>query len=125
YSSSASAVPTSRAPPGADLCYEIIFLRAKTVLCIIADRASGLAEINNDGGAVDVHNWALIAGLVFGSVSISSASYVWIRQQKFGTGGAMLSIAAIVLIGLPFWSSFRFEISESGIKAEFERLRNE
>jgi hypothetical protein len=78
-----------------------------------------------NGGAVDISNWALVAGLVFGSVSISSASYVWIRQQKFGAGGATLCIAAITLIGLPFWSSLRFEVSDTGIKAEFERLRNE
>jgi hypothetical protein len=73
----------------------------------------------------DIQNWAFLTGLVLGSVAIGAVSYVWVRQQKFGSGGGMLSVAGIILIGLPFWSSLRFEMTGTGIRAEFERLRNE
>ena len=70
-----------------------------------------------------MQSWAYAVGMVMGSVAVVSASYVWVRHQRFGVGGAFLSFVGVVLVGLSVWSRARVEISESGLLAEFERLQ--
>jgi len=37
----------------------------------------------------------------------------------------MLSLVGVLLVGLSVWSSARVEVSSSGLKAEFERLKTQ
>jgi hypothetical protein len=71
---------------------------------------------------MDVQTTAFSTGIVFGSVAIGSASYVWLRHRIFGFGGSMLSLVGIALLGLSIWSGIRIEISQAGLQADFQRL---
>ena len=71
---------------------------------------------------------AVLAGVVFGSVSISSACWVWVRQQIFGYGGSSLCGAGVILLGLSIWHSVDFGVGGTGLtlklQAALERLQN-
>jgi hypothetical protein len=49
--------------------------------------------------------WAILAGIMLGFLSITSACYHWIRKQIFGTSGIILSIGGIILLGMAVWAS--------------------
>ncbi len=70
-----------------------------------------------------MQSWSYAVGMIMGSVAVVSASYVWVKHQRFGIGGAFLSFVGVVLLGLSVWSRARVEISEDGVLAEFERLQ--
>ena len=70
-----------------------------------------------------MQSWSYAVGMIMGSVAVVSASYVWVKHQRFGMGGAFLSFVGVVLLGLSVWSRARVEISEEGLLAEFERLQ--
>ena len=72
-----------------------------------------------------MQSWAYAVGMVMGSVAVVSASYVWVKHQRFGVGGAFLSFVGVVLVGLSVWSRARVEISEGGLLAEFERMQQQ
>jgi hypothetical protein len=72
-----------------------------------------------------MQSWAYAVGMVMGSVAVVSASYVWVKHQRFGVGGTFLSFVGVVLVGLSVWSRARVEISEGGLLAEFERLQQQ
>jgi hypothetical protein len=59
--------------------------------------------------------FAIFAGVVFGSVAISSASFVWVRKQVFGYGGSALCMAGVVLLGLSIWHSVEFGVTGNGL----------
>jgi tetratricopeptide (TPR) repeat protein len=61
---------------------------------------------------------AIFAGVFFGSMAISSASWVWVRKQIFAYGGSALSGAGVILIGLSIWHSVEF-----GVTARFLTLK--
>lgn len=58
-----------------------------------------------------------IVGLIVGSFMIIIVSVVYFKSQKFGTGGTVLSILGVVLIGLFLW--VRIKIVITGV-AEIE-----
>jgi hypothetical protein len=58
-----------------------------------------------------------IVGLVVGSFMIIIVSLVYFKNQKFGTGGTVLSVLGVVLIGLFLW--VRIKIVITGV-AEIE-----
>jgi hypothetical protein len=64
-----------------------------------------------------MQSWSYAVGIVMGSVAVVSASYVWVKHQRFGVGGAFLSFVGVVLLGLSVWSRARVEISEDGVLA--------
>jgi len=70
-----------------------------------------------------MQSWSYAVGMIMGSVAVVSASYVWVKHQRFGIGGAFLSFVGVVLLGLSVWSRARVEISEDGVLAEFERIQ--
>ena len=72
-----------------------------------------------------MQSWSYAVGMLMGSVAVVSASYVWVKYQRFGVGGAFLSFVGVVLLGLSVWSRARIEISEDGLLAEFERLQEQ
>ena len=72
-----------------------------------------------------MQSWSYAVGMLIGSVAVVSASYVWVKHQRFGVGGAFLSFVGVVLLGLSVWSRARIEISEDGVLAEFERLERQ
>ena len=70
-----------------------------------------------------MQSWSYAVGMIMGSVAVVSASYVWVKHQRFGIGGAFLSFVGVVLLGLSVWGRARVEISEDGVLAEFERIQ--
>lgn len=72
-----------------------------------------------------MQSWAYGVGLLIGSVALLAASYVWVKHQRFGSGGAFLTFAGLVLVGLSVWSRARLEVSDEGMVAEFEKLQQE
>ena len=70
-----------------------------------------------DAGTWDIagRTVAVFAGDVLGSDSIGTACWVWAKKQIFGLGGATLSLAGIVLLGLSIWHSVEFGISGEGV----------
>ena len=72
-----------------------------------------------------MQSWSYAVGMLMGSVAVVAASYVWVKHQRFGVGGAFLSFVGVVLVGLSVWSRARIEISEGGLLAEFERLQQQ
>ncbi|MDO3379142.1 hypothetical protein [Geoalkalibacter halelectricus] len=71
---------------------------------------------------MEIIDLAFVVGLVLGTLAILSVCWVWIKRQILGTGGAMLSLVGVLLVGLSVWSSARFAISPEGFEAEFSRL---
>lgn len=70
-----------------------------------------------------LQNWVYLIALIMGSLSLLSTCYVWIKQQKFGTGGSVLSLVGVILIGLSVWSKASIQVSPDGLVAEFERMQ--
>ena len=60
----------------------------------------------------------IIFGLSLGSIQIVAAVYVWVKQEKFGFGGAVLTIFGTVLIGLSIWNHIEIEISQKVTKVK-------
>src|SRR4051812_5726549 len=69
---------------------------------------------------------AIAAGVIFGSTSVGSACFVWVRRQLFGYGGSALCTAGVILIGLSIWHSVEFGVSATGInfkaRVEIQRI---
>lgn len=63
-------------------------------------------------------------GLVLGSLALLSVFFVWIRKQTFGTGGSILSVVGLILIGMSLWSNIRFRISAEGFEASLEAIES-
>jgi hypothetical protein len=58
-----------------------------------------------------------IVGLVLGSILLLSVTYVYVKKNKFGTGGTVLALVGVVLVGLFVFA--RIKIVITGI-AELE-----
>ncbi len=72
-----------------------------------------------------IKNWAIVIGLVLGSVAVLSVCFVWIRRQTFGMGGAVLSLVGVILVGMSVWGKVKVEASEGGLTAEFETIKTQ
>lgn len=66
--------------------------------------------------------WAYIVGIVVGTVAMLTTCLVWFRKQVFGTGGAVLSLFGVMLIGMSVWGSVKITLP-GGIEAELETLK--
>jgi hypothetical protein len=58
----------------------------------------------------------VLVGVVFGSLTIGTACFVWARKHVFGFAGSVLCMAGIVLIGLSIWQSVELVVNRDGIK---------
>src|SRR3954453_4114824 len=47
----------------------------------------------------------ILACLVVGCLAILSACFHWVRTQRFGTAGAVLSAVGLILVGMSVWAS--------------------
>ena len=69
-------------------------------------------------------HWAYVVGIVIGGAAVIISATVWLKKQKFGAGGATLSLVGLVLIGLPVWSSVKLTLpGGGGLDAQFRELR--
>ena len=50
----------------------------------------------------------ILASLIFGCISLLSACFNWVRYQRFGIAGAVLSGVGLILIGMAVWASVGF-----------------
>lgn len=50
----------------------------------------------------------ILASLVFGCISLLSACFSWVRNQRFGIAGTVLSAVGLILIGMAVWASVGF-----------------
>lgn len=50
----------------------------------------------------------LLASLIFGCISLLSACFHWVRNQRFGIAGAVLSVVGLVLVGMAVWAAAGF-----------------
>jgi hypothetical protein len=68
--------------------------------------------------------WVYGIGLALGVVATLSVLWVWIRQQKFGSGGAVLSTMGFLLVSLSIWSAIDFTLP-GGMGVKVERLQQQ
>lgn len=68
---------------------------------------------------------AFLVGMIFGALMIGSVCVVYVKRSTFGTGGGMLSVLGVLLIGMSVWSTARFEVSPEGLKVEVDRLQKQ
>lgn len=68
---------------------------------------------------------AFVVGMVFGALMIGSVCVVFVKRSIFGTGGGILSVLGVLLIGMSVWSTARFEVSPEGLKVQVEQLREQ
>lgn len=61
--------------------------------------------------------WAYIIGIVIGGIAVLTACVVWYRKQTFGTGGTLLCIVGVVLIGMSVWGSVKIKLP-GGVETE-------
>ena len=59
---------------------------------------------------------AILVSIVLGCLSIVSASFHWVRSQKFGIAGMVLSNVGVILVGMSVWASVEYGASGPGIK---------
>jgi hypothetical protein len=74
---------------------------------------------------MNIQTLAFIVGIILGTGALISVFYVWIKKQVFGSGGTVLSLIGVTLVGLSVWSSVRISVTGSGITTEFERLQQQ
>lgn len=60
---------------------------------------------------------AFIVGLVLGAAMLASVCFVYIKHQKLGPGGAILSALAVILVGMSVWKSIDVGYNEKGFWA--------
>lgn len=60
----------------------------------------------------------LCVSLVFGSLSLGSTIWVYIKHRVFGFGGTILSITGIILIGMSVWKSIEIQAKDVRIILE-------
>lgn len=66
---------------------------------------------------------ALIFGIVFGSLMLSSVIYVYIKHKTFGLGGSILTVFGVMLLSLSIWKTVEISVTpKGGIEAKFKAL---
>lgn len=68
-----------------------------------------------------MEKWAIIVGLVIGTVAVLGAIWVWVKHQKYGMGGGTLTAVGAVLIGMSVWGQITINVSEAGVKVDLLR----
>jgi hypothetical protein len=71
---------------------------------------------------------AIIAGILFGSLALSSVIWVWTKKQIYAYGGSALSVVGIILMGLSIYKTVDVKAAPDGIGiklAEMERALKE
>lgn len=69
-----------------------------------------------------MQNWAYIVGLVVGAVAIAAVCWVWVRKQTFGTGGTVLSIVGVILVGLSVWKTVEISYTNGSLMVRLQKL---
>ena len=57
---------------------------------------------------------AFILGMVLGGAMIAVSCFVYVKTQRFGVGGSILTALGAVLIGLSIFTSVEFSVSPTG-----------
>ena len=64
--------------------------------------------------------YALVVCMFLGAAVLVAVIWLYLTKQKFGNAGAMLTVFAVVLLGMPMWSSVEVSVSNRGVSARFE-----
>lgn len=67
---------------------------------------------------MELGDLVIAVGLLLGLLMGVSACWVWLKHQRFGTGGAVLCLAGVALVGLSIYG--RVSIRVGGLEAELE-----
>jgi len=73
---------------------------------------------------MELPDWVIVCGLLLGSVAVISAAWVWVRHRVFGSGGSVLSVVGVILIGLSIWKNVEVRAGADGIEWKFEQLQS-
>ena len=65
---------------------------------------------------------AFFAGVLVGSLALTGVLFVWVKNQTFGFGGAVLSGAGVILIGLSAWQSVQLGVSREGFQLRTQSI---
>src|SRR5690348_2161437 len=66
--------------------------------------------------------YAIILGMLLGTLMIVSVVWIWIKQQTFAFGGSILTVFGVVLVGLSIWGTVTVKVSPDGaIETTFEQ----
>lgn len=68
-----------------------------------------------------METWAFIVGLVIGTIAVLGATWVWVKDKKYGIGGGSLTVVGAVLIGMSVWGQIRIKVTESGVELDLFR----
>lgn len=67
--------------------------------------------------------WAYTVGLLVGVIVMLSVVYVFIKERTLNTGGVVLSLIGMILIGLSIWSNIK--IQTEGLTLELKKIKGE
>lgn len=65
-----------------------------------------------------------IVGIVAGSALIVTAIIVFLSKKEFQTGGVMVTVVGLVLIGMSQWNSIKLTVGEATLEAIREELNS-
>lgn len=71
---------------------------------------------------MDIKSAALVVGLLLGSLMIIAVCAAHLKDRSFGTGGGVLTLGGVLLIGLSVWSQAEISISGEGVEARFKSI---
>jgi len=69
-------------------------------------------------------NRVFTVALVLGSIILVTVCWVYIQHQAFGFGGTVLTVSAVVLLGMSVWRNIDVSVSEKGFQAKLEQVEN-
>jgi len=64
--------------------------------------------------------WVFGVGLAMGAAFVASVCFVWVSKHTFGTGGAVMSFAGVLLIGLSVFKTANLNVGSDGVSLAFE-----
>lgn len=73
---------------------------------------------------MDIKNSVLTVGLLMGSLMILSVCFAYVRGRPFGTGGIVLTIGGVILIGLSVFSRISLSVSDEGFEARIQSIEH-
>jgi hypothetical protein len=72
---------------------------------------------------MNLQNWAYLVGLFVGVIVILSVVFVFVKSQTLNSGGIMLTLVGMILIGLSIWSNIKLE--GEGFTIELNKIKSD
>ena len=67
-----------------------------------------------------MESWVFGVGLAAGGLFVVSVCVVWLTKQTFGTGGAVMSFAGVLLVGLSVFKTANIGVTSDGVSINFD-----